>query len=106
MSEKLDKIISSIFIMGSLTLVAWWVYSAFVGGVFSAWMLQSSSSSQTWVETLKSNWGMIIPIYLFICFQAAGISEIRKGQDYLHAVIISIFFTPLSLFFMSGEDDE
>jgi uncharacterized membrane protein len=55
---------------------------------------------------LKSNWRIIVPVYLFICFQAAGISEIKKNQNYLHAVIISIFFTPISLFFINGENDK
>ncbi len=106
MNEKLDKIISILFLLGSLAIVGWWLYSAFVGGIFSSWVSQLNSTDQSWVDTLKSNWGMIVPIYLFICFQAAGISEIKKGQNYVHAVIVSIFFTPISLFFMKGENDE
>ncbi|MBT3591180.1 MAG: hypothetical protein HOK52_10745 [Candidatus Marinimicrobia bacterium] len=106
MNQKLDKIISILFLIGSLVIVGWWIYSAYVDGIFSVWILQLNSNSQSWVDMLKSNWRIIVPVYLFICFQAAGISEIKKNQNYLHAVIISIFFTPISLFFINGENDK
>ncbi len=103
MNEKLDKIISSIFLLGSFGLIVWWLNDGMMNGLFSYF---SNNKDQSWMDVIQSNWQMILPIYFFICFQAAGISEIRKGQDYLHAVVISIFFTPISLIFMNGENDE
>ena len=49
-------------------------------------------------------YGLII-IYIFLCLQAAGLSEFKQGQDYLVVALISLIFTPIGLLFIKNEKE-
>lgn len=43
---------------------------------------------------------IVLCFYIFLCLQIAGYVELKYKQDYLLISIISIFFTPFSIFFI------
>lgn len=45
----------------------------------------------------------IIIVYVFLCLQIAGYLELKHKQDFLTISIVSILFTPLSIFFVYKE---
>ena len=44
--------------------------------------------------------------YVFICFQIAGYVELRYKQDFITVSLLSIIFTPLSIFFILQNEVE
>jgi len=44
--------------------------------------------------------------YVFICLQIAGYLELKHRQDYLTISIVSILFTPFSIFFIYKKQDD
>ena len=43
---------------------------------------------------------IVVIFYIFLCLQIAGYLELRHRQDFLTISIISILFTPFSIFFV------
>ena len=43
---------------------------------------------------------IVIIMYVFLCLQIAGYLELKHRQDFLTVSIISILFTPFSIFFV------
>ncbi len=43
--------------------------------------------------------------YVFICLQISGYLELKHKQDFLTVSIVSIFFTPLAIFFIFEKED-
>ena len=44
--------------------------------------------------------------YVFICFQIAGYVELKHKQDFITISLLSIIFTPLSIFFILQNEVE
>ena len=53
----------------------------------------------------NNNTDLLIIIYIFLCLQAAGLSEFKQGQDYLVVALISLIFTPIGLLFIKNEKE-
>ena len=47
----------------------------------------------------------VIILYVFLCLQIAGYLELKYRQDFLTVSIISILFTPLSIFFVYNNEE-
>ena len=50
--------------------------------------------------SLKYNLDFILIFYIFLCLQISGYIELKYKKDYLLVSIISIIFTPISIFFI------
>ncbi|MBT4991364.1 MAG: hypothetical protein HN657_00035 [Candidatus Marinimicrobia bacterium] len=94
---------SNVFFLGSIAIVSWWIFDGGVIDILLTWRTQADSFSIHWLDIIQAHWQRILAVYLFICFQTAGIAEMRMGQDYLKAVIVSIILTPFGLFFFKKE---
>jgi len=101
--QNTDKKISSFLVLLTLGLLLY-------GFSISDFVLKSNNDSlRDQVIYLFENYlDFILIFYVFICLQIAGYVELKFKQDYLMISIISILFTPLSIFFIiqsQGKDD-
>ncbi|MEE2765484.1 MAG: hypothetical protein VX600_03210 [Candidatus Neomarinimicrobiota bacterium] len=104
-SDKIDKIISILFLVLSAGVIIWWFMIAFSNAeteqnVFTLFTLDNI------VKWGQANMDIVIISYIFFCLQAAGISELKQQQDYLLVAIISLIFTPLGLLFIKNDENE
>ena len=104
-SDKKDKLISILFWMLSTGVIIWWIMVAYLdAGVEQT--LYTLFALENIVNWGQANLDIVIISYIFICLQAAGVSELTQRQDYLLVAIISLVFTPLGLLFIKSEIDE
>lgn len=104
-SDKKDKLISILFWMLSTGVIIWWIMAAYLdAGVEQT--LYTLFGLENIVKWGQANIDIVIISYIFICLQAAGVSELTQRQDYLLVAIISLVFTPLGLLFIKSEIDE
>jgi len=101
--QNTDKKISSFLVLLTLGLLLY-------GFSISDFVLKSNNDSlRDQVIYLFENYlDFILIFYVFICLQIAGYVELKFKQDYLMISIISILFTPFSIFFIiqsKGKDD-
>jgi len=101
--QNTDKKISSFLVLLTLGLLLY-------GFSISDFVLKSNNDSlRDQVIYLFENYlDFILIFYVFICLQIAGYVELKFKQDYLMISIISILFTPLSIFFIiqsQGKND-
>lgn len=101
--QNTDKKISFFLVLLTLGLLLY-------GFSISDFVLKSNNDSlRDQVIYLFENYlDFILIFYVFICLQIAGYVELKFKQDYLMISIISILFTPLSIFFIiqsQGKDD-
>jgi hypothetical protein len=54
---------------------------------------------------IESYADILIIGYLFICLQLSGYVELKYGKDYLLVSMLSIFLTPISLFFILSKKE-
>ena len=101
-SDKKDKLISVLLLMLSTGVVIWWIMAAYLdaGAEKTLYTLFILENIVNWGQ---ANIDIVIISYIFICLQAAGLSELTQRQDYLIAAIISLVFTPLGLLFIKSE---
>ena len=104
-NDKKDKLISILFWMLSTGVIIWWIMAAYldVGAEQTLYTLFVLENIINWGQ---ANIDIVIISYIFICLQAAGVSELTQRQDYLLVAIISLVFTPLGLLFIKSEIDE
>ena len=93
--QNTDKKISFFLVLLTLGLLLY-------GFSISDFVLKSNNDSlRDQVIYLFENYlDFILIFYVFICLQIAGYVELKFKQDYLMISIISILFTPLSIFFI------
>lgn len=104
-SDKKDKLFSILFSMLSTGVIIWWITAAYLdAGVEQT--LYTLFALENIVKWGQANIDIVIISYIFICLQAAGVSELTQRQDYLLVAIISLVFTPLGLLFIKSEIDE
>jgi len=101
--QNTDKKISFFLVLLTLGLLLY-------GFSISDFVLKSNNDSlRDQVIYLFENYlDFILIFYVFICLQIAGYVELKFKQDYLMISIISILFTPLSIFFIiqsQGKND-
>ena len=104
-NDKKDKLISILFWMLSTGVIIWWITAAYLdaGAEQTLYTLFALENIVKWGQ---ANIDIVIISYIFICLQAAGVSELTQRQDYLLVAIISLVFTPLGLLFIKSEIDE
>jgi|TARA_B110000902_G_scaffold247114_1_gene302856 hypothetical protein len=98
---KADKKISSFFLVITLAL---FLYGISISGFVVATLNQSFV--ETFFYLFKFYLDFILILYVFICLQIAGYVELKYKQDYLMISIISILFTPLSIFFVINSENK
>ena len=91
--------------MLSTGVIIWWIMAAYLGAGAEQ-TLYTLFALENIVNWGQANLDIVIISYIFICLQAAGVSELTQRQDYLLVAIISLVFTPLGLLFIKSEIDE
>ena len=104
MYVKQDKRISIVILLCAIGMLIWWIVSIYVDSVGSISIVNISLKNI--VDWANNNTDLLIILYIFVCLQAAGLSEFKQGQDYLVVALISLIFTPISLLFIKSEKDD
>jgi len=104
MYVKQDKRISIVILLCAIGMLIWWIVSIYV--VSSGSISIVNISLKNIVDWANNNTDLLIILYIFLCLQAAGLSEFKQGQDYLVVALISLIFTPISLLFIKSEKDD
>ena len=104
MYVKQDKRISIVILLFAIAMIIWWIVSIYVDSAGSISIVNISLKNI--VDWANNNTDLLIILYIFLCLQAAGLSEFKQGQDYLVVALISLIFTPISLLFIKSEKDD
>lgn len=104
MYVKQDKRISIVILLFAIGMITWWIVSIYVDSAGSISIVNISLNNI--VDWANNNTDLLIILYIFVCLQAAGLSEFKQGQDYLVVALISLIFTPISLLFIKSEKDD
>lgn len=104
MYVKQDKKISFIILLFSMVMIIWWIVSLSADSTGSISIVNISLKNI--VEWAHNNTDLLIIFYIFLCLQAAGLSEFKQGQDYLVVALISLIFTPIGLLFIKNDKTE
>lgn len=103
-TTSLDKTLSSILYLLSLMAVLYGFSESNNISVFKSWLFKDII-----FFLIESYFDILIIGYLFICLQLSGYVELKYEKDYLTVSMLSIFLTPISLFFIlsdKGAKDE
>lgn len=100
-AEQQDKPLSGMLLLLAFLLLMYGIGSAEGIGTYRDWTLTMFIS-----HILENYLDFILIGYVFICLQVAGYFELKYSQDYLTVSLISILFTPFSLFFIKGNEDQ
>ena len=90
-----DKTISSILYLFSLMAILYGIAESDSVSIFKNWLFKDII-----FFLIESYFDIIIIGYLFICLQLSGYVELKYGKDYLTVSMLSIFLSPISLFFI------
>ena len=90
-----DKTLSSILCLLSLMAIFYGLAESDSVSIFKNWLFKDII-----FFLIESYFDIIIIGYLFICLQLSGYVELKYGKDYLAVSMLSIFLTPISLFFI------
>lgn len=90
-----DKTLSSILYLLSLMAIFYGLAESDNVSIFKNWLFKDII-----FFLIESYFDIIIIGYLFICLQLSGYVELKYGKDYLTVSMLSIFLTPISLFFI------
>ncbi|HIC36632.1 MAG TPA: hypothetical protein EYM60_06030 [Candidatus Marinimicrobia bacterium] len=100
-TEQKDKSLSSMLLLLSGFLMVYGIGSA---GFENP--IEWSSFPEYFSHFIDTYLDFILIGYVFICLQVAGYYELKYRQDYLTISLVSILFTPLSLFFIKPHENE
>ena len=89
-----DKTLSSILYLLSLMAIFYGLAESDNVSIFKNWLFKDI------IFLLIEYFDIIIIGYLFICLQLSGYVELKYGKDYLTVSMLSIFLSPISLFFI------
>ena len=98
-----DKKISLTILLISFFMIIIWVISIYNNLENSVGI--SFLNIESLLSWAKSNTDIVFIIYIFLCLQFAGISELKQKKDYLVVSLISIIFTPIGLLFIKNDSD-
>ena len=103
MQVNKDRTVSIVILLVTIIMIIWWIVSISTDsdGLISL----TDISLKDIVFWANNNMDLLIIIYIFLCLQAAGLSEFKQGQDYLVVALISIIFTPIGLLFIKNEKE-
>ena len=104
MYVKQDKRISFVILLFSMVMIIWWIVSLSADSTGSISIVNISLKNI--VEWAHNNTDLLIIFYIFLCLQAAGLSEFKQGQDYLVVALISLIFTPIGLLFIKNDKND
>tara|TARA_S200000501_G_scaffold150296_1_gene141736 strand:+ start:2360 stop:2680 length:321 start_codon:yes stop_codon:yes gene_type:complete len=90
-----DKTLSSILYLLSLMAIFYGLAESDSVSIFKNWLFKDII-----FFLIESYFDIIIIGYLFICLQLSGYVELKYGKDYLTVSMLSIFLSPISLFFI------
>ena len=90
-----DKTLSSILYLLSLMAIFYGLAESDSVSIFKNWLFKDII-----FFLVESYFDIIIIGYLFICLQLSGYVELKYGKDYLTVSMLSIFLSPISLFFI------
>tara|TARA_B100000900_G_scaffold154176_1_gene130930 strand:- start:5111 stop:5416 length:306 start_codon:yes stop_codon:yes gene_type:complete len=65
----------------------------------------SMTLKESFLNIFKYYLDFVVITYVFLCLQIAGYLELKYRQDFLTVSIISILFTPLSIFFVYNNEE-
>ena len=103
MQVNQDRTISIVIILVAIIMIIWWIVSISTDSAGSISLTEISLKNI--VIWANNNRDLLIIIYIFLCLQAAGLSEFKQGQDYLVVALISLIFTPIGLLFIKNEKE-
>ena len=103
MQAKKDRTVSLVILLVTIIMIIWWILSISTDSV--GLMSLTDISLKDIVVWANNNPDLLIIIYIFLCLQAAGLSEFKQGQDYLVVALISLIFTPIGLLFIKNEKE-
>ena len=95
-----DKTLSSILHLLSLMTILYGLTESDSVSIFKNWLFKDII-----FFLIESYFDIIIIGYLFICLQLSGYVELKYGKDYLTISMLSIFLTPISLFFIIADKE-
>ena len=95
-----DKTLSSILYLLSLMAILYGLAESDSISIFKDWLFKDII-----FFLIESYFDIIIIGYLFICLQISGYVELKYGKDYLTVSMLSIFFTPISLLFITNDKE-
>tara|TARA_B100001250_G_scaffold362768_1_gene341692 strand:+ start:1452 stop:1772 length:321 start_codon:yes stop_codon:yes gene_type:complete len=97
-TRSLDQTLSSILYLLSLMAVLYGFSESNSISVFKNWLFKDII-----FILIESYFDILIIGYLFICLQLSGYVELKYEKDYLTVSMLSVFLTPISLFFILSE---
>ncbi len=103
MQAKQDRTVSIVILLVTIIMIIWWILS--ISTDSAGLMSLTDISLKDIVVWANNNPDLLIIIYIFLCLQAAGLSEFKQGQDYLVVALISLIFTPIGLLFIKNEKE-
>ena len=104
MQAKQDRTVSLVILLVTIIMIIWWILS--ISTDSAGLMSLTDISLIDIVVWANNNPDLLIIIYIFLCLQAAGLSEFKQGQDYLVVALISLIFTPIGLLFNKNEKEK
>ena len=98
-----DRTDSIVILLVTIIMIIWWIVSISTDstGIMSLTDI-TLKDIVVWANNITD---LLIIIYIFLCLQAAGLSEFKQGQDYLVVALISLIFTPIGLLFIKNEKE-
>ena len=103
MQAKQDRTVSIVILLVTIIMIIWWIVS--ISTDSTGIMSLTDTTLKDIVVWANNNTDLLIIIYIFLCLQAAGLSEFKQGQDYLVVALISLIFTPIGLLFIKNEKE-
>ena len=101
MQVNKDRAVSIVILLVIIIMIIWWIVS--ISTDSTGIMSLTDITLKDIVVWANNNTDLLIIIYIFLCLQAAGLSEFKQGQDYLVVALISLIFTPIGLLFIKNE---
>jgi len=98
-TEKTDKNLSGILVLCTIGFI---LFAMGADGGFT--VNDPRPLKEILLHMFNFYFDFILIGYVFICLQIAGYLELKHKQDFLTISIISILFTPLSIFFIYQEN--
>ena len=103
MQVNKDRTVSIVILLVTIIMIIWWIVS--ISTDSTGIMSLTDITLKDIVVWANNNKDILININIFLCLQAAGLSEFKQGQDYLVVALISLIFTPIGLLFIKNEKE-
>ena len=103
MQVNKDRTVSIVILLVTIIMIIWWIVSISTNS--TGIMSLTDITLKDIVVWANNNTDLLIIIYIFLCLQAAGLSEFKQGQDYLVVALVILIFTPIGLLFINNEKE-